>query len=298
MAFPGFITVKQGSSTNDARLLSPAVWAYCPGSALNSDNQGFFKADSFEGGTAGFAETQAALYTDGTFTVSTYASTVCSPDGSKPTDHALAIVTSSTAGKGYSALHSLPFGPIVPGGLGLWFEASVIPALSTQCGLFVGVTTAVGLQASVFSTGVFGDITGIVLGTVAMAGFVLNSTSTNYDAVYQSTAGVEVKVLSNVLTNSTAWPSPGGNPGNLNQNSPTTPGTIYASTAAMARFGLEYQPASNYLNWYVNGNLVCQIQPNSAFFETVLDFGGIVAVDGASNKVYVDYMGVASQLVK
>lgn len=285
MPSPGVIAVKNYSSSLDQRLLSPAVWAYCPAVDMSSNFQGFFVDTSFENGLINLP---SSADTNGTVTgPSTYASTVFIPG-----DHVVKLTSGSTSGGSYASIHTCPIGPVVPGGLGFWFEASVLPGSSTAAnGLFVGATVAAGLYGQLLSTaGSKTPSTGLPL-----FGFILNSTSTNMDAVYASSGGALQTVTSNVLNTSTLT----GNPGNLQQSPSTPPGTFYNSTATAVKFGLEYQPGSNNLNWYVNGALVGQIQPTSAIFDTTDDFGGIVTVGGGSGNVaYCDFLAVASQLAK
>ena len=276
----GIISVKTYSSTADNRILSPAVFAFCPGSNAIDESRGTFVYDSFEKGTCTFA---THIDSNGTSTISSFASTVISPG-----DHVLALTSGSTANTATGAITSMPLGPIAPGGKGLWFEANVIPASSTAAQTaFIGLTISTGLQTTAF----FATESTLSTGLPLVGFYMTSTTPNNVSCVYQASSGGLQTVLANVLTASTANP----NPGNLQYSPFQAPGAFLSSTANAVKLGIEYQPTVNYINFFVNGYLAAQFQPTAATFDTVDSFGAIVAIGGPNRVLYVDSMTAASQ---
>ncbi len=282
MPIPGIVTVKQYSSTEDLRLFSPAVWAYCP-SDMDLDSQGIFVQTTFASQTVGL---NTHIDTNGTSAISSYASTIIVPG-----DHVLALTSGSTANTATAAIVSCPLGSITPGGNGVWFETSVLPASSTAAQTaFFGLTISTGLYTSAF----FSTQTKLPA-TLPLVGFYMTSTTpNNVSAVFQASSGGLSTVLANVLTSSTANP----NPGSLTYSPFQAPGAFLSSTATAVKLGVEYNAGSNTINYFVNGYVAASFQPNSAIFDVTDSFGAIVAIGGVNQTLYVDFVAAAAQIAK
>lgn len=288
MNFPGIITVKQYSSTQaapnaPATLLSPAVWAKAP---LEDCLIGVLGKGVYTNFSRGQVDVAAYVDTNGTAAaVSTFVSTICVPG-----DDVLKLNSGSTSNTAVGLIRSQPLGPISPGGNSVWFETSLVPASSTNAQtVFAGLTVAAGLASG---TGLFA--TESTLSTnLPLVGFYMTSTTpNNVSCVYQAASGGLQTVLANVLTASTANP----NPGSLTYQPVSAPGAFLASNANTVKLGIEYNADANQLNYYVNGYVAATFQPTAGNFDTVDDFGAIVAVGGANQTIYVDFLAAAAQL--
>ncbi len=293
MNFPGIITVVGYSSTQPSALLSPAVWGKaCLADAVNNV-LGVGAVTTFANG---IIDLGTATDTNGTAaTVSSFASTTVVPG-----DSIVQLNSGSTAGTAAGLLRTTPLGPITPGGNSVWFETALQVASSTNAQtLFAGLTVAKGLYttpAGIFST------QALLSTNLPLVGFYMTSTApNNVSCVYQAATGGLQTVLANALTASTANP----NPGSLVAQPVAAPGGFQvASTTAnpsgrqTVKLGLQYNADSNLITYYVNGYVAASFQPTAGNFDTADSFGGLVAIGGANQTAYVDFLAAAAQLTK
>lgn len=293
MNFPGIITVVSYSSTQPQALLSPAVW----GKAAISDTvHGVLGVGAVTTFANGFIDLGTATDTNGVAaTVSSFASTVIVPG-----DNIVQLNSGSTANTAAGLLHTTPLGPISPGGNSVWFETALQMSSSTNAQtLFAGLTVAKGLYTT--PAGIF--LTQSTLSTgLPLVGFYMTSTApNNVSCVYQASTGGLQTVLANVLTASTANP----NPGSLTASPVAAPGGFQvASTTAnpsgrqSVKLGLQYNADANTLTYYVNGYAAASFQPTAGNFDVTDSFGGLVAIGGSAQTVFVDFLAAAAQLTK
>lgn len=284
---PGIVSVKSYSSTTDVRALSPAVWASCPVMGNITSPPGSLVYTTFDHGLVDLVQiTDASTGVCASLLASSTASTTFFP-----VDHTVQLST-STGANSYAAVHGQPLGNVVPGGQGIWFEASVGPTSSTGTqSLFIGlVSGAVSL-----STGGAIRVNSITKSSNALqaGGYIgfwtRGSTPNNCDAIYTSSTGVVTTVLANVLTASTG----NANPAFLQYTPVAPPGPWNGSTTV--KLGIAYLPQNNLIQYFVNGNLVASAGVTTAAFDTVDDLAPIVQIDGGSVFANVDFVAAAAQ---
>jgi hypothetical protein len=61
---------------------------------------------------------------------------------------------------------------------------------------------------------------------------------------------------------------------------------------------LQYNADANTLTYYVNGYAAASFQPTAGNFDVTDSFGGLVAIGGSAQTVFVDFLAAAAQLTK
>lgn len=286
MPIPGIIGVVQYTSTTKVNLFSPAIWGNCPVEDLNDEGKGYYLQSHFASGLVAFAST---VGTNGTVAIDTGSTTF-------GYDHIIKLTTGSTATAvllDKAWINTRPLAPVVPGGLGVWFETAVTPAASTGTqSMFVGLTTSTGITGGVIgSTTAVASTNKLNAATAAIGFWMHGDTPNNCDAIFVASTGGVSTVLANVLTASTANP----NPANPTFQPFTSPGAFVPST--VTKLGLLYQPSNATMTWYVNGFPIAAAQVTAGTFDTTDNYAGIVEFHGTTVSLECDFLAVAAQVV-